>query len=279
MGEVIGFSKVTRDLTERKTAEEELEQNAIRLEEKNVRLEQMNKELESFNYIASHDLKEPLRKIKLFTDRIFHKNEFMSDETKGYFDKILSAAVRMEQLIQSILEYTLTSMEERKLTDTDLNVLLEEVKLDLIEIINEKKAEIQSGPLPTLPVEPGQFRQLFTNLISNSLKYSRIGVRPTIKIAYELRSWNDANRSGPSRLYHTLTFTDNGIGFKQEYARKIFDLFQRLHTRSEFDGTGIGLSICRKIMQNHEGFIEATGYLDEGAEFSLYLPVKWVAKP
>jgi PAS domain S-box-containing protein len=274
MGEVIGFSKVTRDLTERKNAEVQLELNAIRLEEKNERLEQMNKELESFNYIASHDLKEPLRKIKLFTDRIFQKNEFMSDDTKGYFAKILSATVRMEQLIQSILEYSLTSMQERKLTDTDLNVLLEEVKLDLLEAINEKNAQIESGLLPTLQVESGQFRQLFTNLISNSLKYSRKGVRPTIKITYELLSRNEGARPGVPGLYHTLIFTDNGIGFKQEYAGRIFDLFQRLHTRSEFDGTGIGLSICRKIMQNHEGFMEATGWPDEGAEFRLYLPVK-----
>jgi PAS domain S-box-containing protein len=271
-GAVIGFSKVTRDLTERKTAEEEMKQNAIRLEEKSERLEQMNKELESFNYIASHDLKEPLRKIKLFTDRIFHENEFISAQTKDYFSKILSATGRMEQLIQSILQYSLTSGERRTFIRTNLNELLEEVKLDLMEIIDDKNARIESDPLPALAVEQGQFRQLFTNLISNSMKYARKEVIPVIKITYELSGWAETNRAGTSRLYHVIHFADNGIGFKQIYADKIFDLFQRLHTRGEFEGTGIGLSICRKIVQNHEGFIKATGEPGKGATFHVYLP-------
>jgi len=146
------------------------------------------------------------------------------------------------------------------------------VKLDLMEIISEKNANIESGPLPTLGVEPGQFRQLFTNLISNSLKYARKGIIPVIKISYELSTWSDTNRPERTKLYHVIHFADNGIGFKQIYADKIFELFQRLHTRVEFEGTGIGLSICRKIIQNHQGFIKATGEPGRGAEFHIYLP-------
>ena len=273
-GKVIGFSKVTRDLTERKKAEEEMKENAIRLKEQNERLGRMNKELESFNYIASHDLKEPLRKIKIFADRIFQTNEFLSDETKGYFGKILSATARMEQLIQSILQYSLTSAEDRKFLKTDLNEILNEVKADLIESLKEKDAILESGQLPSLRVEPGQFRQLFTNLISNSLKYTRAGIQPELKITYAVCPYVDGTGESRTQLYHCITFADNGIGFQQIYADKIFDLFQRLHTRSEFDGTGIGLSICRKIMQNHEGFIKAKGELEVGAEFMLYLPVE-----
>jgi PAS domain S-box-containing protein len=251
---------------------EELSKSEERYQQKNEALEQLNQELESFNYVASHDLKEPLRKIKLFTDRILQKNDQLPEDIKEYFSKIISAALRMEQLIDSVLRYSRTSAEERKLVDTDLNVLLSEVKLDLIEDIKDKKAEIEANVLPILPVDPFQFHQLFTNLISNGIKYSQQGVPPVIKISAGMSSLNETDSKGSNVHYHTITFSDNGIGFKQVYAEKIFGLFQRLHPRYEFEGTGIGLAICRKIMQNHEGFIRAKGEPGKGAEFTIYLP-------
>ena len=253
---------------------EELSKSEERYQQKNEALEQINQELESFNYVASHDLKEPLRKIKLFTDRILQKNEQLPEDIKEYFTKIVSASLRMEQLINSVLRYSRTSAEERKLVDMDLNVLLAEVKLDLIEDIKDKKAEIEANILPTLPVDAFQFHQLFTNLISNGIKYSQQGIPPIIKISSGMSSMNETDTKGSNGLYHTITFADNGIGFKQVYAEKIFGLFQRLHPRHEFEGTGIGLAICKKIMQNHDGFIRAKGEPGKGAEFTISLPAR-----
>jgi PAS domain S-box-containing protein len=268
---IIGFSKITRDLTERKIAEDRLFQYANSIEVKNKQLESSNAELASFAYISSHDLREPLRKIKIFANRIF-ESESLSETGSDYFTRILSATDRMQNLIDALLSYSRVTSTEMITETTDLNFILRDVIDSLKEEIEEKKAVIESDELPTLKVVPVQFQQLFINLISNSLKYSKPDATPYIKISSELVKTPNA----PLNIddYYKISIADNGIGFEQKYADRIFELFQRLHTRTEFEGTGIGLSICKKIVQNHNGVIDASGEPGKGSTFNIYLPAQ-----
>lgn len=247
------------------------------LEEKNQELERNNKELSAFNYVASHDLQEPLRKIQTFISRLEDKElEHFSDTGKQYFDRIKSAASRMRLLIDDLLQFSRTNKAEKVFEQSNLNDLLENAKQDVAEIINEKKAKITHDELPTLDVIPFQMQQLFLNLISNSLKYSKKDQAPVITINYQKVKANDAKELNinSKEHYHKITFTDNGIGFEQEYAERIFVLFSRLHEKDEYSGTGIGLSICKKIIENHKGYIFALGKPNEGAVFTIYFPVE-----
>lgn len=270
---IIGFSKVTRDLTERKEAEEELLRFTRRLEEKNTELERSNYELEQFAYIASHDLQEPLRKIQTFAS-LLEKNLDDPVEAKKYFDKINSSASRMSTLIRDVLNYSRLSKTKEKFEMTDLNQILENVKSDFELLIREKEAELRVTSLPVISGIPHQLHQLFLNLVSNSLKFSRRN--PVIEITAEILSEN-AIKQYPKLLpdikYVHIRFQDNGIGFEQKYAEQIFTIFQRLNTRNSYSGTGIGLALCKKIIENHQGFINATGEPDKGAVFNIILPV------
>ena len=273
--EIIGFSKVTRDLTERKNSEENLKANTKDLEEKNRQLEQMNQALSSFAYVSSHDLQEPLRKIQTFTTRITELETNLTERGLDYFQRIQNAAKRMQVLIEDLLTYSRTSTDERKFETVDLNTILEDVKNDLKEKIEEKHAVIKSGDLPVLNVIAFQFRQLLTNLIGNSIKFSKSDVPPKIQITSALEKGSSKfPGTDAAKDYHHITVTDNGIGFESEYNTKIFEVFQRLHGRSEYSGTGIGLAICKKIIENHHGFISAEGETDKGATFHLLLPAQ-----
>lgn len=272
---IIGFSKVTRDLTERKLADDKIRENTERLEQQNKELERMNQELTSFAYVSSHDLQEPLRKIQTFITRITETEvSNLTEKGKDYFTRIQNAANRMQVLIDDLLTYSRTNTDQRKVETTDLNVILSEVKSDLREKIDEKQVEIKSTKLPTLDVIAFQFRQLLINLIGNSMKFSKQGVAPKIEIKSDVISGNEIpdHKQLPDKKYHHITLTDNGIGFEPEYNQKIFEVFQRLHGRSEYSGTGIGLAICKKIVENHNGFIRAEGTPDVGATFHIYLP-------
>ncbi len=247
------------------------------LEEQNLELERNNKELASFNYVASHDLQEPLRKIQTFLSRLEDKElASLSSNGKLYIERIKTSASRMRSLIDDLLQYSRSNKSDQVLEESDMNVLLETAKQDLAEIIQEKKAKISSEPIPVMQVIPFQIKQLFMNLISNSLKYSREDIRPLITITYKKSKANKIPKlkSSKYKYYHTITFEDNGIGFDQEYSEKIFVLFNRLHSKSEYSGTGIGLSICKKIVDNHNGYIIAEGNQDKGATFTVYLPFK-----
>lgn len=275
--DVIGFSKVTRDLTERKLAEDQLKIYAEQLEQKNRELERSNSELTSFSYVASHDLQEPLRKIQAFGNLIQSRDgNNISDISKDYFDRMVNAAVRMQNLIDSLLEFSRTTTGRRNFENTDLNILLDEVKKELGERIEERKAIVKSAHLPTLTVIPFQFRQLLSNLINNSLKYSRNNVTPVIEIRAEYVYAHEIKEQSalPRRDYYKFSVIDNGIGFEQEYAEKIFELFQRLHGRNEYSGSGIGLAICKKIVENHNGFIRAESEPDKGAKIFFFIPSK-----
>ncbi|MFA6150181.1 MAG: CHASE3 domain-containing protein [Chitinophagaceae bacterium] len=248
---------------------------SLSLEERNKELEQSNKELASFNYVASHDLQEPLRIIQTYISRIEEKEiDTLTSTGQDYFERIKSSANRMQILINDLLLFSRTNKFEKVVEATSLNELLENALIELSPTIEDKNATIEHDELPELKVVPFQMQQLFINLLNNSLKYSKKGVAPVIKIKCELVFAQDVPelKADPLKQFFKITFTDNGLGFEQQYADNIFVLFKRLHHKNEYPGTGIGLSICKKIAENHSGFIRALGIPDEGATFTLYLP-------
>ncbi|RYU95254.1 ATP-binding protein [Emticicia agri] len=259
-----GVIIMSRDVTD-------IVHSEMMLEEKNKALENTNKELESFNYIASHDLQEPLRKIRTFI-HLIEKSGFESESSRKYFEKINSSAQRMSDLIQSVLTYSRLSKTGEDFTETDLNKILADVQTDFELLIKEKNATIKSGNLPTIKANNLQINQLFSNLISNSLKFST--EKPKISISSKIEKGKQVNSlADPKQSFAHLIFKDNGIGFPEEFKEKIFNLFQRLHGKSEYSGTGIGLSIVKKIVEQHKGYISAESKDGEGATFHIWLPV------
>lgn len=245
------------------------------LEERNRELEQSNTELASFNHIASHDLQEPLRKIQTFISRISEKElSNLTESGREYFAKIESSVSHMRSLIDDLLQFSRTTKAEKKFEAADLNHLLENAKQELAQVIEDKKAVIHTTELPVLNVIPFQIQQLFINLISNSLKYAKEGVPPVITIKEEEINSDEYPFLDDKiqKKYHRISVTDNGVGFDQQYASDIFLLFYRLNPKSELTGSGIGLSICKKIVENHKGFISAEGKPGIGATFSFFLP-------
>ncbi len=254
---------------------EEIE-NILTLEEHNLDLERNNKELSAFNYAASHDLQEPLRKIQTFISRLEENEaEKFSDSGHQYFERIKSSSSRMRLLIDDLLQFSRTNKPDKEFVSADLNELFENAKQDIAEIISEKNAKITSDTLPKAKVIVFQIQQLFLNLLSNALKYSKTETIPIIKISYlKVKASDEPHLLKASKSdYHKITFTDNGIGFDQIYADKIFDLFNRLHNKKVYSGTGLGLSICKKITENHRGCIFAKGEINVGSVFTVYLPI------
>ena len=245
------------------------------LEDSNMHLKAINSELESFNNIVSHDLQEPLRKIQMFISRLSEKEaENLSEQGKDYFSKINAAANRMQTLMIDLVNYTRTIKGDKIFVKTSLEKILDQVQDDLAQNIEEKKAKISTKNLPVFKAIPFQMEQLFINLLSNSLKYSKENVAPKIRIYAE--KVNDEDRYDDvtisDKKYYKIVVSDNGIGFKQEYADRIFLLFQRLETDSKYSGTGLGLAICKKIIENHNGHIKAKSKPGIGTQFLIYLP-------
>ncbi|MEI7586863.1 ATP-binding protein [Runella sp.] len=241
-----------------------------------------NKELESLNYISSHDLQEPLRSIQMFASRIVGKDyENLTDNGKSYFKKMQNAAVRMQTLLDDLLNYSRTNNEVRKFKRTNLNTIVDEIIADLKETIDEKQATIETIDLPVVDIIPFQFRQLIHNLISNALKFSNSDTPPHIQIKSNVVQGDELESELPSdwpekglreAKYCHIVVSDNGIGFEPEYSEKIFEVFQRLHGREKYKGTGMGLAIVKKIVENHNGVITATSELNKGAKFDIYFP-------
>ena len=264
-GSILGFTKVTRDLTERKLAEDKMHEY---LKE----LESQNRELEQFAYVASHDLQEPLRKIRTFTD-VIEKNSENEVTVKRYFDKIKASAQRMTELIQSVLNYSRLSKDMDQPVNTDLNLVLANVTSDLELLIQEKKAVIASVILPWIKGVPLQLNQLFSNLITNALKFS--DKEPRINISFRIIPYDliEGAAEGIATMnYLELSFSDNGIGFDQQYEKLIFTMFQRLNDKQKFAGTGIGLAVCKKVVDFHGGFIIAKSEVSKGSTFNVYFP-------
>ena len=269
----ISFHKIKRAFVEN-------QKSALEINQINSELKSMNENLENFAYVASHDLNEPLRKIRTFADMV--RSEMDNAEIDkvlitAHVERMQSASARMQQLINDLLSYSRVSREFNVLQSIDLKKTIDSVVNDLEIRIQESKAEIDIGELPqVMQADEVQMRQLFQNLISNALKFRREDVSPKVSIRatkvskneIQMRELDELN----SREYWRIDVTDNGIGFDEKYAQNIFAVFQRLHGVSAYEGTGIGLSICKKICENHKGFISVTSKEGQGSTFSVFLP-------
>lgn len=248
----------------------------IQLEKLVKELQRSNENLEEFAHAASHDLKEPIRKISVFCDRLMNSLENRLDDTeKSMFERMSKAAGRMMLLVDDLLNYSHAGLKPAELDEVDLNRKVTLVLHDLDVAIEQKNAVVSVDQLPVVKGYKRQLQQLFQNLISNAVKYSKPGVRPEIHIGYRLVQSADIPFELPpankEKSYHLIEIADNGIGFEPQYAERIFQMFQRLHGRAEYDGTGIGLSIARKVVTNHNGFIWAKSEVDKGATFYIAL--------
>jgi signal transduction histidine kinase len=248
------------------------------LREQLYQLDDSNKELEQFAYVASHDLQEPLRKITAFSDLLKEQySEILEGEGALYLDRITVASNRMRRLITDLLEYSragrITSEEEK---EVDLNQIAENVLDDLEIAVHEKKAIIEINELPTVLGKETEYRQVFQNLISNALKFSKPNEIPQVKVTCREATKNEVDnlkQLDPDLDYHKIEVEDNGIGFDSNYADKIFAIFQRLHGKEAYEGTGIGLSITKKIIEKNDGTIYAISEPGQGSKFIILLPV------
>jgi len=268
-GKAIQYIAATTDISEIKSANDKLVY-------KNQELEFKNNELASFTSVASHDLKEPLRKISIFSKLIQEReSKNLSDTTKYNLERIIVSTDRMQQLIDDLLDYSQININKIVFTKADLNLLVKKVMSDLKEVIEENEAVIEVPKLPSLPIISSQMQQVFNNLLTNAMKYRKTE-NPMIQIFSETVSGYEIEKLGADTDidYSKITVKDNGIGFPEAFTEKVFEPFKRLHGKDEFSGSGIGLAICKKIMVNHKGFITAKSEVDKGSEFTLYLPLK-----
>ncbi|HEY9699005.1 MAG TPA: ATP-binding protein [Trichocoleus sp.] len=273
-GDIIAVTSLVSDITDRKTAEQALA-------EFNARLTQSNRELQDFAFVASHDLQEPLRKIQAFGDRLKARYaDALADEGRDYLERMQGAAKRMQTLINDLLAFSRITTKAQPFVKVDLMQIMSEVISDLEVGIQQVKAQVEVQDLPSIDADPLQMRQLFQNLLSNALKFHRADVLPLIQIRGKVLKPSQI----PSTLQATdrpfigsvclIEVTDNGIGFDEKYLDRIFTVFQRLHGRGEYEGTGVGLAICRKIAERHGGAISANSEPGAGTTFMVALPLK-----
>jgi PAS domain S-box-containing protein len=255
--------------------EKQVAERTKELADTNVELGKMNKELQTFAYISSHDLQEPLRKIQTFSTQIIEKEfQNLSESGKDKFRRMQNAANRMQTLIEDLLTYSRTNTQEGIFEKIHLYEIIEEVKEDLFEELQRRHATIEVDEMCEANIIPFQFRQLLLNLLNNSLKFSKPNEPLNIKIQSEIVEGANLNNQKLAKQvkYCHISVSDNGIGFEQQYREKIFEVFQRLHGQKEYNGTGIGLSIVKRIVENHNGVITATGEVNKGATFDIYIP-------
>ena len=266
-GNVILVVGISRDITRQRLAE-------VRTERVTARLEESNRDLLEFAQVASHDLREPLRKVSAFSERIERRlGDDLDDRVRDYMERMNSAVGRMQGLIDDLLTFSRINTRVAAMEMTALDDIVTATLSDLEIAILEAEAVIDVSELPALPVDASQIGQLFQNLIANAIKFRRPGVAPRVEIdARFVPSTFDLLSGGDADAYE-ITVRDNGIGFEQEYAAKIFAPFQRLHGRTEYEGSGVGLSVCRRIVERHQGRIWADGGEGGGATFTFRLPV------
>ncbi|MDP9230763.1 MAG: PAS domain-containing protein, partial [Bacteroidota bacterium] len=268
-GEMIEILGTALDITNRKEMEDSLFHKTLELQQSNANLQELA-------YVASHDLKEPLRKISTFGDRLLTSQyNDLNEDGRQYLAKIIDSSGRMQQLIDDLLSVSMISGEKRY-EEFSLQKVLKEVLQALEHKVEEKSAKINAKKLPEAKIIPSQFRQLFQNLLSNSLKFSKKDGKVHISISYEYLKRKEVSHYkslAPASRYLQIKISDNGIGFDPLYSEKIFNIFQRLHSKREYEGTGIGLAICKKIVENHGGAIFASSTPNKGADFFIIIPV------
>lgn len=253
--------------------EGKVEERTRELRNSNQRLEQSNRDLQQFAYVASHDLQEPLRKIQTFSNIAVEKCLDDKDKVKQYLDKIYTSASRLRQLISDLLNYSMISSDD-VFKRYDLQIIISEVLNDIALSGQERSAVILQGSMPEIEVIPSQMRQVFQNLLSNAFKFSRQEVQNKITIRGEVVTEKRLDaRVSEKGEYCRITISDNGIGFSDEFNDRIFEIFQRLNTRSAYEGSGIGLSIVKRVIERHDGIISASGRVGEGAVFTIVLPL------
>ena len=268
-GDIFNVMVVMHDITEIKNIQKSLE---IKVDE----LNDSNQDLEQFAYVASHDLQEPLRKIRAFGERLQNKHsKEISEEGLDYINRMQNASERMQTLIDDLLTFSRVTRTDEGYVDVDLYDQLQKITEDLEYTIEKKNATIDIMVNHHIVAVPGQMRQLFQNLISNAIKFTKPDVAPVVKIKSEILKGEDIEQEGLERHkeYCKISISDNGIGFDQQYSDKIFELFQRLHTRNEYQGTGIGLAVCKKIVDKHNGKINVSSKINEGTLFTIILPI------
>jgi two-component system sensor kinase FixL len=260
---------VAHDITERKRAEEELKDFA-------ARLERSNSELQDFASVAAHDLQEPLRKVQAFGDRLKAKcGDALNEAGLDYLERMQKAAGRMQVLIEDLMTFSRVTTQAQPFVPVDLQLVAEEVLSDLEMRIETSNGRVEISQLATIDADPTQMRQLLQNLISNALKFNRPGIPPVVKVGGQFLENNSGNANEKSNgAIYRLTVEDNGIGFESKYVDRIFKVFQRLHGRTEYEGTGIGLAVCRKITERHGGDITVKSVPGEGTIFIADLPIK-----
>jgi len=274
-GKIVGLVGISSDITERKEAEEQLKRFAGQLERSNA-------ELQNFASVASHDLQEPLRKIQAFGDRLSAKcSAQLGEQGRDYLARMQNAAQRMQVLIQDLLKLSRVTSRAQPFERCDLNVIVKEVLSDLEVIIEQSGARIEVTGLPVIDADPLQMRQLFQNLIANAIKFQKPGEAPEISISGRVFLVQEHLIPGaaPGERVCQIHIVDDGIGFDEKFAEQIFVVFQRLHSREEYEGTGIGLAVCRKITDRHGGLIVAKSAVGQGASFIITLPVQQPENP
>lgn len=272
------FTAYLRDITERKAGEDAMlkanemleqrvEERTAKLKEANLGLERSNKDLEQFASVASHDLQEPLRKIQAFGDRLRERSgQEIGEQGSHYLERILDSATRMRSLIDALLTFSRVTTKAHAFVPVDLEAAAHEVVSDLEPLIHKTAGRVEVGALPTIDADPHQMRQLLLNLIANALKFHKPGVPPVVRVEARIVAIDGAEMC-------ELSVSDNGIGFEEQYRDRIFEVFERLHGRQEYEGTGIGLAICRRIAERHGGTISANGDKDRGTTFLVRLPL------
>jgi len=269
-----------REINERKISEEKVRLLNRKLLENIANLESANKELERFAFMASHDLQEPLRKIRMFSDRLFTKYKDVFAEDAKMVTRIQQAAERMQALIIDILAFSKISNDKSTFVVTDLNPIMKEILSEMEDEIRDAGATITIDQLPTLSVGISLIRPLFQNLLSNALKYRRKDIPAVIRVRAETNNEIDDGGKNFVNRYYRIFIEDNGIGFDQKYAEEIFGMFRRLHHNGgEYAGTGVGLALCKKIVELHSGFISARSRPGEGSTFIVSLPMQHAEKP
>lgn len=254
--------------------EEKVKERTLELVKSNQRLEESNNELQQFAFIASHDLQEPLRKIQTFSGLALDKFQGKEETVKPYLGKIFESATRLRNLVTDLLQYSKIYTDE-EFSTIDLNLMIREIMSDLELQIEMKHCTFNVSPLPLVEGIPFQMRQVFQNLLSNSIKFSKANNTCVISVSGELvadKSFDaPAKKDGP---FCKIVVRDNGIGFSNEFRSRIFEIFQRLRNRHAYEGTGIGLAIVKKVVERHDGIIDATGEENEGAVFTIVVPVR-----